>query len=51
MEFDVFSSPLPDVAALEVVQLVSDFSLDGAAGPANEATTKNDAARAAATTR
>jgi hypothetical protein len=35
MEFDVFLSPLPDVAALEVVQLVSDFSLDGAAGSAN----------------
>src|SRR5882757_9364922 len=50
MEFDVFLSPLPDVAALEVVQLVSDFSLDGA-GSANVAPTNNDAARAAATTR
>jgi hypothetical protein len=50
-EFDVFSSPLPDIAAVEVVQLVSDFSLDGAAGSANEALTSNDPAKATATTR
>jgi hypothetical protein len=30
MEFDVFSLPLPDIAAGEAVQLVSCFSLDGA---------------------
>jgi len=30
MEFDVFSSALPEVAAGDVVQLVSCFSLDGA---------------------
>ncbi len=29
MEFDVFSSALPEVAADDVVQLVSCFSLDG----------------------
>jgi hypothetical protein len=29
MEFDVLSLPLPDVAADEVVQFVSCFSLDG----------------------
>ena len=29
MEFDVFSSALPEVAAGDVVQLVSGFSLDG----------------------
>jgi len=29
MEFNVLSLPLPDVAAEEVVQLVSCFSLDG----------------------
>jgi hypothetical protein len=30
MEFDVFSPALPEVAADDVVQLVSCFSLDGA---------------------
>ena len=50
MEFDVFSSPLPDVAAPEVVQLVSDFLPDGVAVCANEAPTNNDAATAAART-
>jgi hypothetical protein len=45
MEFDVFSLPLPDVAAEDVVQLVSCFSLDGVvdwatAGPASNEPTK-----------
>jgi hypothetical protein len=44
IEFDVFSSPLPVVAAGDVVQLVSCFSLDGLVVWAFAAATTNDAA-------
>src|SRR5215208_101757 len=49
IEFDVFSVALPSVAADEVVQLVSCFSVDGAlgcavAGATTTATTKRTAA-------
>jgi hypothetical protein len=51
MEFDVLSPPLPDVAAVEVVQLVSCFSLDGAVDWATAGPTTNDPAKIAAPTR
>ena len=44
IEFDVFSSPLPVVAAGDVEQLVSCFSLDGLVVWAFAAATTNDAA-------
>ena len=51
MEFDVLSPALPDVAAVEVVQLVSCFSLDGAVDWATAGPTTNDPAKIAAPTR
>jgi hypothetical protein len=48
MEFDVLSLPLPDVAADEVVQLVSCFSLDGVVDWATAGPTINDTAKIAA---
>jgi hypothetical protein len=45
MEFDVFSLPLPDVAAEEVVQLVSCFSLDGVVDWATAGPTSNQPAK------
>ncbi len=51
MEFDVLSLPLPDVAAEEVVQLVSCFSLDGVVDWATAGPTSNDPAKIAAPTR
>jgi hypothetical protein len=51
MEFDVFSPALPVVAAGEVVQLVSGFSLDGVADCAAAAPTTNNPATTAAATR
>ena len=51
IEFDVFSSPLPAVAAGDVVQLVSGFSLDCADGCANRGPAINDPAKIAATRR
>ena len=48
MEFDVFSLPLPDVAAEEVVQLVSCFSLDGVVDWATPGPTSNQPAKIAA---
>jgi hypothetical protein len=51
MEFDVFSSALPEVAAGDVVQLVSCFSLDGAVDCAPAAPAANDAAIIAAARR
>src|ERR1700686_4256637 len=42
IEFDVLSPALPDVAAEEVVQLVSCFSLDGAVDWATAGPTTND---------
>jgi hypothetical protein len=51
MEFDVLSLALPDVAAEEVVQLVSCFSLDGAVDWAAAGPTANDPAKIAAPTR
>jgi hypothetical protein len=51
MEFDVFSSALPEVAAGDVVQLVSCFSLDGAVDCAAAAPAANDAAIIAAAKR
>ncbi|MCX7307344.1 MAG: hypothetical protein NTZ72_05100 [Afipia sp.] len=47
IEFDVFSSPLPVVAAGDVVQLVSCFSLDGLVVWAFADATTNDAAMTA----
>jgi len=51
MEFDVLSSALPDVAAVEVVQLVSCFSLDGVVDCASAGPTTNDPKTIAAPTR
>jgi hypothetical protein len=51
MEFDVLSPALPDVAAVEVVQLVSCFSLDAAVDWATAGPTTNDPAKIAAPTR
>jgi len=51
MEFDVFSLPLPDVAAGEVVQLVSCFSLDGAVDWATAGPITNHPATIVAPTR
>jgi hypothetical protein len=51
MEFDVFSSPLPEVAAGDVVQFVSGFSPDGVVVCATAATAANEAARIAAARR
>jgi hypothetical protein len=51
MEFDVFSPAVPVVAAGEVVQLVSGFSLDGVVDCAAAAPTNNDPAKIAAATR
>jgi hypothetical protein len=51
MEFDVFSLALPEVAADDVVQLVSCFSLDGVVDWAPAAPTTNDPAKIAAATR
>ena len=53
MEFDVFSLALPEVAADDVVQLVSCFSLDGVVDCdwAPAAPTTNDPAKIAAATR
>jgi hypothetical protein len=51
MEFDVFSPALPVVAADELVQLVSCFSLDGAVDCAAAAPITNDPAKIAAATR
>jgi hypothetical protein len=51
MEFDVFSSALPVVAAGDVVQLVSGFSLDGVVDCAAAAPTNNDPANIAAAAR
>src|SRR5258708_35520437 len=48
MEFNVLSLPLPDVAAEEVVQLVSCFSLDGVVDWATAGPTSNEAAKTAA---
>jgi hypothetical protein len=48
MEFDVLSLPLPDVAAGEVVQLVSCFSLDGVVDWATAGPTISDTAKIAA---
>jgi hypothetical protein len=50
-EFDVFSSPLPDVAAGDVVQAVSSFSPDGAVDWADAVLTPITAAKIAAATR
>jgi len=51
MEFEVFSPALPVVAAGEVVQLVSGFSLDGVADCAAAAPTSNNPATTAAAAR
>ena len=51
MEFEVFSSPLPEVAADAVLQLVSGFSFDVVVVCATEAPAINDAARIAAAKR
>jgi hypothetical protein len=51
MEFAVFSSPLPVVAAGDVVQAVSGLSLDAAADCAAAGLTLNIAAKIAAVTR
>src|SRR5258705_10036833 len=48
MEFDVLSLPLPDVAAGEVVQLVSCFSLDGVVDWATAGPTSNEPEKIAA---
>jgi hypothetical protein len=48
MEFDVLSLPLPDVAAEEVVQLVSCFSLDGVVDWATAGPTSNEPTKIAA---
>jgi hypothetical protein len=50
-EFDVFSSPLPDVAAGDVVQAVSCFSPDGAVDWAEVVPTPITAMRIAAAAR
>ena len=41
MEFDVFSTPLPELAAGDVVQLVSVFTFGAAGGSANAAAAIN----------
>jgi hypothetical protein len=51
MEFAVFSSPLPDVAAGDVVQAVSCLSAEGAVDWAEAALTPITVARIAAATR
>jgi hypothetical protein len=51
MEFDVFSPALPEVAADDVVQLVSCFSLDGAVHWATATPATNDPVKIAAATR
>jgi hypothetical protein len=51
MEFDVFWSPLPEVAVDDVVQLVSCFSLDGVVVCATAGPTTNDAAKIVAAMR
>lgn len=51
MEFDVFSSPPPEVAAGDVVQLVSCFWLGGVVVCATAAPAPNDAAIIAAARR
>jgi hypothetical protein len=48
MEFDVLSLPLPDVAAEEVVQLVSCFSLDCVVDWATAGPTSSEPAKTAA---
>jgi hypothetical protein len=50
-EFDVFSAPLPELAADDVVQLVSCFSRDGAADWAKAAPANTHPARSAAAIR
>jgi hypothetical protein len=51
IEFDVFSSPLPEVAAPVVVQLVSGFWLEGVVDCANAGPTTNVPTRIAAAVR
>lgn len=51
IEFDVFSSPLPVVAAGDVVQLVSCFSLDGVADCAAAAPASTNPAKITAAPR
>jgi hypothetical protein len=50
MEFDVLSLPLPDVAAEDVVQLVSCFSVDGVVDWATAGPASNEPAKIAAPT-
>ena len=50
-ELDVFSSPLPEVAADDVVQLVSGFSLGVIVDCATAVSTTNNPARMTATAR
>jgi hypothetical protein len=51
MEFEVFSSPLPEVAAPVVVQLVSGLAADGAAVCATAEPITNNPAKTAAAVR
>jgi hypothetical protein len=51
IEFDVFSSPCPEVAEPVVVQLVSGFSLDGIVDCAAAGPMTNDPTRIAAAAR
>ena len=51
MEFDVFSSPLPEVAADDVVQFVSSFCVDAPVVCATEALAIKEHAIAAAVMR
>ena len=48
MEFDVFSTPLPEFAAADVVQLVSVFTFGTAGGSANAAAAINGPEKIAA---
>jgi len=48
MEFDVFSTPLPEFAAGDVVQLVSVFTFGAAGGSANAAAAINGPEKIAA---
>jgi len=51
MEFDVFSTPLPEFAADDVVQLVSVFTFGAAGGSAYAATAINGPEKIAASVR
>jgi hypothetical protein len=51
MEFDVFSTPLPEFAADDVVQLVSVFTFGAAGGSANAAAAINGPEKIAARVR